>query len=694
MPNDLPATGPALDEILDGGRERYPKLFGAWRLRNTPVRNRVVFPPTCATWVTDGLNGVFTDMAVDYYAERAKGGVGLILMGATHVHPSSLAAPLAVGQLFDDRNIEPLSRIAEAVHSHGAKIGIQLWHSGVRGHPFPKMEPGYDPDATWHTVGPSQVPLGEGTGGVTPKELTDAEIEEILDAYASAASRAVTAGLDGVEFHLSHGYLAWQFLSPLYNKRTDRWGGSYENRLRFPVEAMRRIREAIGDEPFLGYRVNSTSFWPNDLETEQVTGIVADLEARLDIDYVSVSAGVHHAFIHTPMHFEAGWEHEYAKAVKDVSSKPVFMVGRFTTPEQAEAALDTGDADAILLARQMFADPEWAVKAASGHAEDIRRCVAANHCWRSVIRGARVQCVYNPTIGREGRWGAGTLIPVRGPKRIVVVGAGPAGLEYARIAAARGHDVTVLEAEEHVGGHAHLQSLLPGREEYRRIGTWLADQARRNGAKISLSSPVRPDGVDALLDSLAPDHVVIATGSRVRADGFQGWTGEPLPGWESGRCVGWDDVVTGRVRPRGDVLVVDDTSDLVAPLVACRLQESGARATVVTRWPMLGIENLDDVYFEWLMPRVYESGTRVIVDHFVERIEGARTVLHNVHRKSAEQTVGSDWIVMVTARTSVDDLNVVLAERGVSVETIGDAVAPRSTYEAVYEGHRAARRII
>jgi 2,4-dienoyl-CoA reductase-like NADH-dependent reductase (Old Yellow Enzyme family)/thioredoxin reductase len=689
--DEITTTG--LDELLARGRQRYPRLFGEWTLRNTPVRNRIVFPPTCATWVTDPLNGVFTDMAVDYYAERAKGGVGLILMGATHVHPSSLAAPLAVGQLFDDRNIAPLRRIAEAVHSHGTKLGIQLWHSGVRGHPFPKMEPSFDADATWHTVGPSQVPLGEGTGAVTPKELSDPEIEEILDAFAAAAVRAVAAGLDGVEFHLSHGYLAWQFLSPLYNKRTDRWGGSYENRLRFPLEGMRRIRAAIGDEPFLGFRINSTSFWPNDLETDDVAQIVADLEARVDVDYVSVSAGVHHAFIHTPMHFEAGWEQPYAHAVKKVSKNPVFLVGRFTTPEQAEEALESGDADAILLARQMFADPEWAVKAASGRSEDIRRCVAANHCWRSVTRGARVQCVYNPTIGREGKWGAGTLVQAEEPRKILVVGAGPAGLEYARVAAAQGHEITVVEKEDHVGGHAHLQSLLPGRSEYGRIGTWLADQAAKNGAKITLSSPVAADSVAEVIHQYAPDRVVIATGSRVRADGFQGWTGEALPGWDSARCVGWDDVATGRVRPTGKVLVIDDTSDLVAPLVACMLAERGAEPTIVTRWPMLAIENLDDVYFEWLMPRVYEAEVKVVVDHFVDRINGNRTTLSNVHRHGAQMTLESDWIVMSTARTSINELHSAFEDAGVEVETIGDATAPRSTYEAVYEGHRAARRI-
>jgi hypothetical protein len=456
---------------------------------------------------------------------------------------------------------------------------------------------------------------------------------------------------------------------------------------------MRRIRPAVGDEPFLGYRINSTSFWPNDLEIEDVTRIVADLETRLDLDYVSVSAGVHHAYIHTPMHFEAGWERPYARAIKQASSKPVFLVGRITHPDHAEAALEDGDADAVLLARQLFADPEWVRKAATGHVDDIRRCVAANHCWRSVIRGARVQCVYNPTIGREGQWGAGTLAPVANPKKILVVGAGPAGLEYARITAARGHQVTVCEAGDHVGGHAYLQSLLPGREEYGRIGSWLADQATKNGAQIMLSSPVQPEQLDEIIERHTPEHVVVATGSRIRNDGFQGWTGAPLPGWDHARCIGWDEVATGRVRPSGSVLVVDEVSDFIAPLVACLLADRGVQATVITRWPMLAMENIGDVYFEWLMPRIYQAGVRVIVDHFVEKIDDTTTVLGNVHLNDAQFSVDSDWLVMATARTSVNDLHGAFAEKSISVETIGDATAPRSTYEAVYEGHRAARRI-
>jgi 2,4-dienoyl-CoA reductase-like NADH-dependent reductase (Old Yellow Enzyme family) len=393
---------------------RYPKLFSEWRVRNTKIRNRIVFPPTCPTW-TDG--GVLTDMATAYYRERARGGVGLIIIGATHVHPSSLASPLIVPQLFNDANIEPLSRIAKAVPDEGAKLAIQLWHSGVRGMPNPKMDPGADFDSTWYAYSPSQVPLGDYPGASTPKAMSEAEIEEIIAAYGAAAQRAIAADLDGVEFHMSHGYLPWQFLSPLYNKRTDRWGGSFENRLRFPVEAIRAIRRSIGSEPFIGYRINSTSFWPGDLEIDEVKKIVAALERHVDTDYVSVSAGVHHSFIHTPMHFAGGWERRYARDIRSISSKPVLLVGRITTPDVAEELLEAGDGDAICLARQLFTDPEWANKARDGREEDIRRCVAANHCWRNAATGQRVQCIYNPEIGREGKWGAGAWFASRNRKR-------------------------------------------------------------------------------------------------------------------------------------------------------------------------------------------------------------------------------------------------------------------------------------
>src|SRR5581483_5216010 len=478
--------------------------------------------------------------------------------------------------LWSDGQVEGLARVAEAVHRHGCKLACQLLHVGLRAVPVLNKDPAYDFDAQWYLVAPSQVPPGEYPNAPMPKELEEDEIEGILGCFESAARRAIAAGLDGVEFHMSHGYLPWQFLSPLYNHRTDGWGGSYENRLRFPLEAMRRIRTAIGREPFLGYRINSTSFWPGDLELDDVKRIVGDLEAQADVDYVNLSAGVHHSFIHTPMTYEPGWERGYTKAVKEVSTKPVLLVGRITNPQIAEEILAADEADAILLARQLFADAEWGVKAREGRAEDIRRCVAANYCWRSVIRGGRVQCVYNPEVGREARWGAGTLVAGSERKRALVIGAGPAGLEYARVAAARGHDVLVLEREAEVGGHVRWQSLLPGRKEYGQIAAWLRRQAEGNGAEIRTQSEVTEDGLEGLLGAERPDHVVVATGSRYRRDGWQGQTAAPLPGWDSANCASWDEVVTGKVSPSGSVIVLDDLQDAAGPLTAVKLAQDGA----------------------------------------------------------------------------------------------------------------------
>lgn len=671
----------------------YPHLFSQWQIRNTTVANRVAFAPTCPTWVADPHEGTFTDQAVAYYEERAKGGVGLIIIGGNVIHPDALYSPFLFPGLWKDAQIEGLAKIAEAVHRHDCRLAVQLLHVGLRAHTGFKTDPAYDPEATWYMVGPSQVPLGEFSDAPIPKELEDEEIDEILDAYAAAARRAIAAGLDGVEVHMAHGYLPWQFLSPLYNKRTDRWGGSYEKRLRFPVEAIQRTRSAIGQGPFLGYRMNSVSFWPGDLELADTKRIAVDLEQECDIDYHNVSAGVHHSYIHTPMDWEGGWERPYTRAIKEVTTKPVMLVGRITDPNVAEDALAAGDADVALLARQLFADPEWANKARTGETDNIRPCVAANYCWRTAAGGARVQCVYNPTVGREAIWGSGSLTKVRTPKRILIVGAGPAGLEYARVAAARGHEIVVYEADAEVGGHVRVHALLPGRSEYGRIAEWLVAQAKGNGTKIWTSSPVTADNLNAVLGVEQPDHVVVATGSHFCRDGFQGQTAAPLPGWETGNCVTWDEVVTGKTVPSGRVLVIDDTQDATGPLTAVKCATEGAESVrIVTRWPMLGIDTLPEVYFIWIQSKLYEANVQMTYDHFVKTIDNKQVTLFNTYRPEAEFAVDADLIIMATGRQSNNELYSILKTHDISVETIGDATAPRGTYEAVYEGHRQARK--
>jgi 2,4-dienoyl-CoA reductase-like NADH-dependent reductase (Old Yellow Enzyme family)/pyruvate/2-oxoglutarate dehydrogenase complex dihydrolipoamide dehydrogenase (E3) component len=679
--------------VTDNGP--YPHLFSPLRIRHTTIPNRVMFAPVCPTWVRSPHEGVFTEQAVAYYEERARTGLGMIILGGHLINKDTIYTPLGFPGLWNDAQLEGLANVARAVKRHGCALAVQLLHLGLRSPtPFLKTDPARHPDEyNSYMLAPSQLPAGEIPGGPTPKELEEHEIEYILQCYEDAARRAISAGLDGIEFHIAHGYLPWQFLSPFYNHRSDRWGGSYENRLRFSLEAMRRIRKRIGDRPFLGYRINSTSFWEGDLEIEDIKRIHADFEKELDIDYVSVSAGVHHSWIHTPMTFEEGWEREYTRAIKSVATKPVLLVGRVSHPGVAENLLASGDADAILLARQMIADEQWMTKVKEGRISDIRRCVAANYCWRAVIRGSRVQCAYNPVVGREAVWGASSMTKVSAPRRVLVIGAGAAGLEYARVAAARGNEVVVHERAEAVGGHVRAYGALPNRQQYGTIATWLAEQARGNGATIKTNSPLTAENIDGVLAVVRPHHVVVATGARYRRDGFQGQTGKQLLGWETGNCVTWDEVALDKVKVSGEVLVVDELADVAAPLTAVKLAKLGARVRLLTKWPMIGWETAAEVYLHWILTYLYEAEVEMITDHVVKSINGAEVEIANIYQPSRTRPVSADAIVMATARSSENALYHLLRQRGVSVEAIGCAVAPRTVYEATLEGHRAARKL-
>jgi 2,4-dienoyl-CoA reductase-like NADH-dependent reductase (Old Yellow Enzyme family)/thioredoxin reductase len=673
----------------------YPHLLSPWRIRHTTISNRVVFGPVCPTWVKSPHEGVFTEQAVAYYEERAKTGLGMIILGGHLINKDTIYTPLGFPGLWNDAQVEGLAKVARAVKKHGCALAVQLLHIGLRSPvPFFKTDPALEAEAySAHMLAPSQVPAGELPGGPTPKELEEHEIEYILECYESAARRAIAAGLDGVEFHIAHGYLPWQFLSPFYNHRIDRWGGSYENRLRFPIEAMQRIRKKIGDRHFLGYRINSTAFWEGDLEIDEIKRIHADFEKYADVDYVSVSAGVHHSWIHSPMTFEQGWEREYTRAIKAIASKPVLLVGRVSYPDVAEDLVASGDADAVLLARQMIADEQWMTKVKAGRENDIRRCVAANYCWRAVTRGSRVQCAYNPVVGREALWGAGSMTRVHYPTRVLVIGAGPAGLEYARVAAARGNEVVIYEREQHTGGHVRAYGSLPHRGQYGTIAVWLTEQALGNGARIKTNSPVTTENLEEVLAAEQPDHIVVACGARYRRDGFQGQTGKPLPGWDTGNCVTWDEVALGKTQISGEALVVDELADVAGPLTAVKLAKAGNKTKLLTRWPMIGWETTAEVYLHWILTYVYEAKVEIINDHFVKNIDGPKVEIFNIYQPASVRVLNADAIVMATSRSSETTLYHHLRQRFDNVEAIGCAIAPRTVYEATLEGHRAARKL-
>jgi NADPH-dependent 2,4-dienoyl-CoA reductase/sulfur reductase-like enzyme len=305
-----------------------------------------------------------------------------------------------------------------------------------------------------------------------------------------------------------------------------------------------------------------------------------------------------------------------------------------------------------------------------------------------------VQCAYNPVVGREAIWGANTTGKTYSSKRVLVVGAGPAGLEYARVASGQGHAVVVYERERAVGGHVRAYGALPYRHQYGTIATWLAAQASGNGSEIKLESPVTALNLDAILAAEKPDHIVVATGAGYRRDGFQGQSGKPISGWETGKCVSWDQVALDRVPAiPGEVLVIDEMADVAAPLTAVKLAKAGAKVRLLTRWPMIGMDTVPEVYFHWIMTYLQEAGVELITSHSVRQIIGDQAEIANVYQATVSRRVNADLIVMATARTSETEIYRLLRDRHIAVEAIGCVLAPRTVYEATLEGHRAARKL-
>ena len=476
----------------------YPRLFSEWQIRSTTIANRVVFAPTCPTWVADPYEGIFTDQAVAYYEERARGGCGLIIIGGTIIHPEALYSEFNFPGLWKDDQVDGLARVAEAVHRHGCKLACQLLHAGPARHA--RAEEGSRLRLRRRVVhGRAQpgaarrVPEradAEGARGARdrgdPRRLRRRRAPcRSRPAWTASSTTCRTATCPGSSSRRSTTTAATAGAAPTRTACASRSSRCSACATR---SATTRSSATASTRPRSGRAISSS---------RTSSAIVADLESAVDLDYVNLSAGVHHSFIHTPMTYEPGWERGYTKAVKEVSTKPVLLVGRITHPGVAEDILAADEADAILLARQMFADADWAVKAREGRADDIRRCVAANYCWRSVIRGGRVQCVYNAEVGRERAWGHGTLKETGDAKKVVVIGGGPVG---PRVRAHRGRPRPRRRGARARGrdgrprAHALAAARAQGVRADRPLAPAAGDRQRRRGAHGRVGRRGRPRG--------------------------------------------------------------------------------------------------------------------------------------------------------------------------------------------------------
>lgn len=644
----------------------FPRLFSSINVGHLTLSNRLCHMATLNNFAEDNLP---SQRQADYYAARARGGVGLIVSEAIAVHPKSVPTSVVV-RGYDDRSLDGLRRIADAVHRQGVPMLAQLWHVGRQQLWTPVSAP-------W---APS--PLADPHSGTIPHEMSLQEIEEVVESFASTARNMKEAGFDGVELHGAHGYLITQFLSPWSNRRQDEYGGSLENRVRFLERVIERVRSACGHDFVLGLKLSGHEFVEGGIDLAEAQRIAARLAATKAIDYIGVSQGNFSKSLdaHAPdMHFPHAPFRHLARGVKEaVGDLPVCAMARIVSPGEGEEILQAGDADLIGMSRALISDPDLPRKAKSGRIEDLRPCIMCNVCWGAVSLGKPMLCIYNPSVGHEAEIDADAPPPASLVKRVVVIGGGLAGLEASRVAALRGHRVVLLEKTGALGGQANLAACLPGRGEFGEITRYLLRQVRKLPIDIRLRAEATVEGVL----ELAPDAVVVATGSVPP---------EPrLRGRNTGSVVTTWDVIEGRGNVGRRVALVDAVGEHEACGVAELLAERGTRVWFVTPFDIVG-PYLNYLSRIGVTRRLLSKRTVLITGTEVKSFSGRTLVLANLYSKREHRLRDIDTVVLAGPNHAVAGLFEGLRGKVREVHAVGDCYAPRTATAAVHEGHRVGR---
>jgi 2,4-dienoyl-CoA reductase-like NADH-dependent reductase (Old Yellow Enzyme family)/thioredoxin reductase len=646
------------------------------RIGGATVKNRVA-RTAHATNIGGGAG--MSDDLIAYHLTRAEGGCGLLIVEIMGVHPTSPSGLNA----FDPNIGKGYGKLVEAIRPTGARLFQQLWHAGHNAHPLTGGPP-------WSA---SDVP--SPVVGVAPLPMDKAMIDEIVEAYAMAARRCESFGLDGVEVHCAHGYLPAQFLSPNANTRDDEYGGSFENRARFMVEVVSAVRAAVSKDFAVGIRV-APDFTAGGLGPEENLRAVQAVEHL--VDYVNVSAGNYQSFpkMIGGMHEPTGYELPTAIPITTKVRPPTLVTGRFRTLEEADAVIRAGEADMVALTRATIADPFLVSKTLAGHPERVRPCIACNQgCVGQLLAPPfRMGCAVNPSTGYERSFGDHTLANVDTPKRVLVVGGGPAGLEAARVAAERGHQVVLAEAQAALGGAIRLAMRAPTRANLGDIVFWLEQEVYRLGVEVRRSTYLEAE--DIVGEGF--DEVILATGATPRMDGVQlSNPGEPVEGMGRSHVLSSQDLFADPVRDFGqDAVVIDDVGHYEAVAVAEQLIVRGAAVTYVSRFPAFapGVESA--LMTEPALERLSRGRFTHLARHRAIAIEDRTVVIGPTYlAKGANQVqrVKADTVVFVSINRPNRELLAPLKAAGLSARLVGDAHAPRYLTAAMREGHLAGAAV-
>lgn len=657
----------------------FRHLFSPLDLRHKRLKNRLTFGAHTANMSDNGLPG---ERHLGYYEERARGGAGMIVVEPVPVHRAAVltARNFRPG---DDAVIPGFRRITEACKAYDVVMIQQLYHVGSHG----------DYDNAFHASwSPSGMPSYHDSDG--SHAMTETEIEETIEAFVAAAWRAFESGFDGIELFATYHALIDQFWTPWSNRRDDRWGGSFDNRMRFSSTLMERIRRRCGDDFIIGLAVNMHPDVDVSLSIEAMQEIVAWHDERALMDYVTCGTGSYFDFypLMPSVLYPEKLGAPFAEALKQaIGHAKVQCESHIRTPENANTIIGEGQADLVSIVRGQIADPHLGNKAREGRDDEIRPCLSCNQmCWGRRYRDYWISCLVNPSAGREFEWGGDRFAPAAAPRRILVVGGGPAGLEAARVAAERGHRITLAEAGPELGGRFRFAGLQPRRAQITDLIAWWQRELERLGVDVRYNTPMDGDDVRAF----DADAVVLATGSLPNERGFQRALPacDELPGLDRGNACSVDDVMGRAVQPGQRVLVLDDLGHWHAPGTAWHLAEQGHEVTIITRFPTIATELARTATDAPLRARLKQLGVVEIGDAAMTEWHGDGATVTDLRDGDARH-LAADTLVMATIGESQRWLADEIAGPGLEVHAIGDCVAPRLAVMAIHEGRELGLRI-
>ncbi|NKB98743.1 MAG: NAD(P)-binding protein [Pseudomonadales bacterium] len=619
------------------------------------------------------------DALIAYHVARAKGGVGMSTVSATSVHPS---APGDIPLWRDECKVF-LNKLADASHQHGMKMFHQIYHPGA----------GYAEAANapihWSA---SEIP--NPMAGVVPVAISKAQIDDLVEHFAAAARRIRDAGMDGVDIHASSGYLIHEFLSPALNQREDDYGGNPENRMRLLIEVIDAVRSEVGDSGFaVGVRLPNDDYVPGGLTPDLVRDIAQIVDPL--VDYVSLHMGAYWRFhkLIAPSDDPLGVEMSANNVIRSAITKPVMVTGRIMTMDHANHIVSSGEADMVSMVRALLADPELVNKARRGEEHRIRPCIGSNMgCVGRLMSGQSLSCVVNVAAAMETKHTHEPETPTATPKTILVVGGGPAGLEFARTAALRGHKVQLHEATKALGGQVNMASDAPHRGDIGAITHWLADELEYLQVDVRLNSLVDAESIQAA----QPDAVVLATGTRPRSDGFQvSSPGAAIPGHDLAHVHNsWDLFGHGDpVDVTSPAVVFDDTGSFEAISVADVLLQAGASVTMISRFKDIG-ENVPfpPVTVGAARERLMDSDFDFIGGHYLREI-GAREVDIGVLFTQRVRTIPAKTVILVTHNEPNRELAKALEGADIEVHQIGDIQGRNNIRNAIHSAALLGRAI-